>query len=115
MEYNEKHAQLDAKQSQFMNQILGHMKVSYTNDSIHEHGAKPIKVKIDNEEYDFHFDDLTYRYKVLLCTKSLAKIKSKHPHVGSKKTEINFINSDTFWVAPDMLPSSREYFVRVSS
>lgn len=114
MNYNNRYAQLKTKQAELLNQMLGYMKVTYNGTEAHEHGLPPIKVKIGNEESDFTFEESVYPYKVLLCDDKSAKIQYKHPHAGVTKVTVNFLDKNTYWLSSEMLPSSREYFVRVS-
>lgn len=112
MDYNNKYALPAPIQAELLNQILGHMKVTYTKTDMHEHGSPPLKVKINDEEHDFTLEDLTYPYKVLSCDKDSAEIQYQHPHAGTTNVTINFVNQNSYWVSPEMLPLTREYFVR---
>lgn len=113
MDYNEKYANLDNKQHAFLDQIFGHAKFTYAERHIHQHSSPMIHVLIDGQRSDFHFDDLNYPYKILSCSETSAKIKSNHPHSGPTIAILNFVDEDTYWVSPETLPSTREYFIRV--
>ena len=96
-----------------LGQILGNLKITYSETSIHEHGAKTVDVTLNNERHDFHFEDLRYAYQTLSCRNNSIKIAQEHPHAGKIKQRFNFIDENTYWVSPDNLPNSREYFIRV--
>lgn len=115
MEYNEKYAQLEPRQKELLVQILGHMKVTYTEKNAHEHGQEPIKVKVAGKDSDFTFEDLSYPYTVLSCDQDALKVEYEHPYSGVTQETIHFVGKNTYWLSPEMLPSTREYFVRVSN
>jgi hypothetical protein len=112
MAYNNQHANLKPVQTELLNQILGHMKITYTKTEMREHASPPIRVKINNKEHDFTFEDLIYPYKVLSCDKNSARIKYKDPYAGTLEATINFVDQNTYWVSPEVMPSTREYFLR---
>jgi hypothetical protein len=112
MAYNNQHALLKPVQTEFLNQILGHMKITYTTTEMHEHGLPPIQVKLNGEIHDFTFEESTYPYKVLTCEKDSARIEYEHPYAGAVNAKVNFVDQNTYWISPDIMPSTREYFLR---
>ena len=113
--YNREHAKITDTQFEFIEQIIGTLRLTYSETSIHEHGAEPLKITIKSEPHEFFFEDSTHKYEVLNRKKDSIKIKQYYPHGKPFKTKVNFINENTYWVEPDNLPTSREYFTRVSS
>ena len=114
MEYNEKFAHLEPNQKELLVQILGRMIVTYTDNKVHEHGLPSSRVTIGGKEYDFAFEDLSYSYKVLSCDKATITAEFEHPHSGPVKETAYFIDENTYWISSEILPSTREYFIRVS-
>jgi hypothetical protein len=113
MEYNKDKAGLLPAQIELLDQILGVLKLTYTQTHIHEHGAEPLKVTVNKKQYDFYFEEIEYPYEVLYCGKNSITISQQHPHAGAGKLKLHLINDDVYWVSPDNLPNSREYFIRV--
>lgn len=114
MAYNEKFAHLELKQIELLNQILGHLRVSYTENSAHEYGVPNLKIKIGNKKSDFEIEDSSYQYKILSCSDTEITINYEHPYLGEITETFNFVNADIYWASSEMLPSSREYFIRES-
>jgi hypothetical protein len=112
MSYNNEHAQLKPLQTELLNQILGYMKITYTEAEVREHASPPIHVKLNDETHDFTFEDLTYPYTVLFCDKNSATIKYEHPYAGTLDATVNFVDENSYWISPDIMPSTREYFLR---
>ena len=116
MEYNKKHAELEPRQMEFLNQILGHMEISYTENQIHEHELPTLKVISDAREHDFVFEDLKYSYNLISCSDQTIKLSFTHPYTGEEEIELTFLNDDIYWVSPEMMmPRSREYFYRIGN
>lgn len=114
MDYNDKLGGATQPQTELLEQILGILKLTYSDASIHDHGAPTIKVTINGKQYDFVFEDLEYKYEVLSCTDTSIKIRQHHPYGGPMTSTLNFINRNVYWVSPQLLPKTREYFIRVS-
>lgn len=112
MAYNNQQASLEQRQVDFLNQVLGIMKLTYTEDTVHEHGQPPVAVTINGKTNDFHFDEMSCRYEVLSCTRSTVTIRYHHP-AGAVTQVLNFDSEDVYWLSPDILPTTREHFVRV--
>jgi hypothetical protein len=112
--YNQKNAQLSQAMTELLKQILGILKLTYTESAVHEHGAPTIKVTIKGKQSDFYFEDLNYKYEVLSCTNDSITLKSYYPYIGEPLvTTINFVNENLYWETPQHLPKSREYFIRI--
>lgn len=112
MNYNFKHANLDKVKIEFLSQTLGILKQTYSESEIHSHGAPSIKLAINGKSYDFHFEDLHYKYEVVSCTSITVKLKQYYPYGEPFLSQMVFENENTFWVSPEQLPKSREYFIR---
>jgi hypothetical protein len=115
MDYNNKSGRATQPQIEFLEQVLGILKLSYSDTSIHSHGAPTLKVIINGKQSDFVFEDLEYKYEVLGCTDTSIKIRQHYPYGGPMTSILNFVDRNTYWVAPEHLPKTREYFIRVSS
>lgn len=113
MAYNEQFAQLGPKQKELLVQILGRMTVTVTEKTVREHGQQAMKVTVGGKESDFAFEELSYPYHVLSCDPSSAEVVSQHPYVGAMQQTVHFVDKDTYWLSPQVLASTREYFVRV--
>lgn len=114
MEYNDQFAHLEPGQKELLTQILGALKITYTENKAHEHGAPSIKVIVGGKESDFAIEDLSYPYKVLSCGKVTLTAELKHPYYERKVETLTFVDSNTYWVSSEILPATREYFVRMS-
>ncbi|MBX9901648.1 MAG: hypothetical protein K2Y28_12770 [Burkholderiaceae bacterium] len=114
MDYNNKLIGATQPQTELLEQILGILKLTYADTSIHDHGAPTLKVTVNGKQYDFVFEDLEYKYEILSCTETSIKIRPHYPYGGSMTRTLNFINRNIYWVSPEHLPKTREYFVRVS-
>lgn len=112
MAYNNQHANLEQRQTDFLDQVLGIMKLTYTENEVQEHGQPPIAVTINGKTNDFHFDEMSSRYEVLSCTRNTVTVRYHHP-TGAVTQVLNFDSEDVYWLTPDILPTSREYFIRV--
>jgi len=113
MEYNIKSADLTPTQIEFLNQALGILKITYSQETIINHGAPAIEMVIGNKKCPFEFQEENFKYEIISCTASIVKIKHYYPHTAPEKIKINFIGENTYWVSPSNLPKSREYFTRV--
>lgn len=113
MNFNLKHANLNLNQIDFLSQTLGILKQTYSELEIHNHGAPFIKLVLNGKSFDFHFEDLHYKYEVVSCTSIAVKLKQYYPYGDPINTQIVFESKNTFWISPEQLPKSREYFVRV--
>lgn len=113
-EHNISIANLERKQLQFFDQVFGHMKVTYTETTAIQHGQPPIKISLNEKEFDFKFEEVSNKYDVLECTKEKAVLLFINP--GNEDTEVTlyFDNSETYWVSPTVTPKVREYFIRDS-
>lgn len=113
MDYNEKYAHLEPRQQELLIQILGRLIITYSENQVREHGQSPIKVTLDEKVSNFTYENLSYTYKVLSCNKTSVTVRFDHPFAGAKTNRVSFVDKDTYWVSPDILPSAREYFVRI--
>ncbi len=114
MAYNSKSADLTITQIQFLNQALGILKITYSQETIINHGAPAIEMTINDKKYPFEFQEEKFKYEIISCATSTVKIKHYYPHTAPEKIKINFISENNYWVIPSNLPKSREYFTRVS-
>ena len=113
MEYNKRHANLEPLQEELLYQILGNMKISFTNNKIIEHELPTIQVELNGKVHDFEYQYNEYSYKTIKCDESSITIESNHPQMGKHRNTANFINEDTYWVSPEVMSNTREYFVRI--
>ncbi len=113
MEYNITSADLTPTQIEFLNQALGILKITYSQETIINHGAPAIEMVIAGKKYPFEFQEEKFKYEIISCTANVVKIKHHYPHTAPEKIKINFIDENTYWVSPSNLPNSREYFTRV--
>jgi hypothetical protein len=113
MEFNQKSEVLEDNQIEFLSQALGVLKLTYTDTTIRSHPAPTKVISIEGKEYDFVFEDLTYKYEIVECKENWVKTKQYYPYGEPMLLKIHFISEDIYWVSPSNLPESREYFVRV--
>ncbi len=115
MAYNIEKAQLTSKNTQFLNQALGILKVTYSATEMLSHSAPAIKMKIDGKTYPFVFEQSVVPYKILSCSDSAVTIIQNQVDSGPSTVKLTFIDANTYWVSPEPLPSIREYFRRVAN
>jgi hypothetical protein len=96
MVYNEKYANLESKQKELLSQILGHLRLTYTEKEVHEHGVPSLKIKIGNKESNFEIEDSSYQYKILSCSDTEITINYEHPYLGEITETFNFVNADIY-------------------
>ncbi|GAA4356698.1 hypothetical protein [Kangiella marina] len=114
MAYNKRHADLEPAQEELLNQILGNMEISITNNKIIEHELPTIQVELNGKVHDFEYQYNEYSYKTIKCDENSVTIESNHPQMGKRKSTANFINKDTYWVSPEFMTNTREYFIRIN-
>lgn len=102
-------------QKQFLEQIWGHLSVSYQDGILFSHAAPTQSITINGKKYPFVFDAYQEIYTVEGCTPNTITVSSKDSG-GTKQTRtMHFVDDDTYWVTADeYLPSVKEYFKRVS-
>jgi len=115
MEYNNQFAKLENTQSELLDQILGYTKITYTKTDKKHHGLPAVEVTLDGNKHDFEFLEFVYPYKQISCDDKFVVIEHKDEELGDIKLVLNFENSNTYWLSPEILPNSREYLVRVSN
>ena len=116
MSYNNQVAELDERQKDLLNQILGYTKITYTDKEKTHHALEPVEVTLDGKTHDFEFLEFVYPYRLISCTNELVVIEHKDETVGDITLYLNFENSNTYWISPEkIVSSSREYFVRISN
>lgn len=113
MKYNLANAELESKQIEFLSQTLGILTQTFSETEIHSHGAPTINISINGKSYNFEFEDIRYKYEILSCAESTLEAKAYFPYGNPIVNQMVFENSNTFWVSPEQLPKSREYFIRV--
>jgi len=112
MEYNLKYAGFNEKIIKIKEQIYGILKLTYTNESIHAHGAPTQKITVEGKVFEIKFEDLTFDYQVLNCSNDMVTTKEFYPYGEPLVESKYFIDDDTYWVSPEG-KKEREYFVRI--
>ncbi len=113
MQYNERSKKLTDEQKQFLEQILGYMKLSFSKDKIYQMSSETIIVELDDKKINFSFEEEVYTYDVISCAPKKIKIKYYLNDQDIVVSNLNLINDDLYWIASPFLPASREYFVRM--
>jgi hypothetical protein len=112
MEYNLAQEKITPTQMSFLNQRLGHMTISYTDTETQEHQLPSIEVILNGKTSLMAFEGLSYTYETITCTETIVKAKYNHPY-GGETVSVLHLQGDTYWVSPDIFPTSREYFIRL--
>ena len=108
MSYNNL-AGLKQNQLDLLNQILGYTTITYTETEVKHHKLPPVKVLYNSNETELTFIEMEIPYKVDSCGKDSISFLTEDNTVST----LNFVDKDTYWVSSkEVLPNSREYFVR---
>ena len=113
IEYNFKYFEPTEEQQEFYNQVLGNMKLTYTETTIKEHFVPTIKIKVKNKTLDFGIEESEYSYEVISCNEGTVKVKFLDPLGEDKISEIHFENENLYWISFGDPEVFREYFARV--
>lgn len=112
MEYNLKNAIFNEQVIRIKSQIYGVLKLTYTDKSIHAHGAPTQKITVEGKVFEIKFEDISFDYQLLSCSDNTITTKEFYPYGEPLVESKHFINNDTYWVSPEG-KKEREYFVRI--
>jgi len=113
-EYNDENSKMTASQKEFLDQIIGDLKVTYGNEKVVTEATNK-KVTIAGKPYDWSGGREESSYKVIASDKSKIVIRQ---YIGEDRegiVTIHFDEPDIYWVylGEYVNVNGREYFVKV--
>jgi hypothetical protein len=121
MRFNTERSKLESKTTLFLSQLLGHMTVTFTVNTVVVDMPNVETRTAEGQMSQLTGFRETHRYRVLGTTADAVAIKSVEPVTGKDAiTVYNFVGPDTMWVYSGGVDSAtsthlREYFVRVNA
>ena len=121
MSFNTERSKLEAKTALFLSQLMGHLTITFTPDTITFDMPNVETQTSEGKKSQLVGFRESHRYRVLGATEDAVAVRSVEPVTGKDAiTVYNFVGPDTMWTysgGTDNAPSShfREYFVRVKA
>ena len=119
MAFADKHAKLEARQAQFLDQVTGRLTLQFDGTQV-KYTDPDLDVKVEGKHYRLAGARETAGYQVLFCSAHTLVVRANAPMTRKQEATIyNFVDDDTMWVYQDSADSGlrdlniREYFVRV--
>lgn len=121
MRFNSSRSKLEPKTELFLSQIMGHLTLTFTEDTIAFDMPNVDTQTAEGKKSQLVGFRETHPYRVLGATADSIAVQSVEPVTGKDTiTVYNFVGPDTMWVysgGTENVPSShlREYFVRIEA
>jgi hypothetical protein len=121
MSFNTERSKLEDKTALFLSQIMGHLTITFTPDTIVFDMPNVETQTSEGKKSQLVGFRESHRYRVLGATADAVAVRSVEPVTGKDTiTVYNFVGTDTMWTysgGTDNAPSShlREYFVRIKA
>ncbi|MCB1629247.1 MAG: hypothetical protein KDI48_16070 [Xanthomonadales bacterium] len=119
MSFNRQHAKLEDRQLQFLDSLMGRLRVEFSATEIHLH-MPDFEVEIEGELEPFAGFEEHDSYRVLFCNAHMVVIEAGVPMIDEREARTYFfVDENSVWTyagnnnpkLPDL--HIREYFVRV--
>lgn len=97
MQFNAAHAVLEPKQTKFLNQILGHLEMTFGPKQVRNH-MPDIAIESNGQPITFHGIDETYNYRVLGGDVDSIAIYVEKELGRDRVLHLHFVDAKTLWV-----------------